>query len=496
MCLSLMFALWFATGSVLLFVPFPSLSRADRLQHLPWLRVADIRAPPAAAIASSELSSVSALRIIQGPDAPLYVIEDGNGRTEAVDGVSGRRLAGIGEAGAARLAAAFSGRAVRDAVGPFAYDQWTVHQQFDPLRPFWRIDLRGAGAIEITVSARTGDIVQRTNRAQRCWNYVGAVIHWIYPTFIRRSFAFWDRLVWCVSLVGVSLGVTGMTLGIVRARRSLGSARKPTLSAFKGLFRWHHLAGLSAGGFLLTWIFSGWLSMDHGRLFSTGQPTPDERAAYRGLKLEDAAARLPLAALARLGPARQISLVTVGGRAFLVGETGGGDAPSIEEVPAGAHKVLRRIPDAVLHVAVRAAWPAVAIRSVRPVAADDAYEHIVTEPDGGPLTRIVLADRAATWVEIEDGTGQIKTLLDRSRRIYRWVYYGMHTFDLPFLSSHDTLRKTLILCLLLCGEGLILTGLMLGVKKLRRIRSKRWAAVRCLRPGPLVQPHHPTKDHP
>ena len=27
---------------------------------------------------------------------------------------------------------------------------------------------------------------------------------------------------------------------------------------------------------MLTWIFSGWLSMDHGRLFSRGQLTPAE----------------------------------------------------------------------------------------------------------------------------------------------------------------------------------------------------------------------------
>jgi len=33
----------------------------------------------------------------------------------------------------------------------------------------------------------------------------------------------------------------------------------------------HHILGLFAATFVLMWIFSGWLSMDHGLLFSRGQ---------------------------------------------------------------------------------------------------------------------------------------------------------------------------------------------------------------------------------
>ena len=474
-CLSLMFALWFATGAVLLFVPFPVLSTPERLSRLPYIRLHDIRVAPGRAVVASGLSAVSQLRLIQGPDAPLYVITNQAGLTQAVDAASGRPLARITADGAARLAARFSGRSVRRVVGPFAYDQWTVHQHFDPWRPFYRVDLRGADGLELTVSARTADIVQRTTRLQRGWNYVGAVVHWIYPTIIRRSFALWDKLVWCVSLIGVCLAVSGITLGIIRSRRALGRREKSAISPFRGLFRWHHIAGLTVGAFLLTWIFSGWLSMDHGRLFSTGTPTAPQLAAWRGLSLEDAAARVPRSALAALGPVREISLVALGGRIFVVGETGV-QAPVIEEWRGATASPVGRLPGTLFEAAARAAWPSVPIRSMRAVAPDDAYEHLVTEPGTARLTRIVLADGASTWVEIDDDTGQIESLLDRSRRLYRWVYYGMHTFDLPFLSSHDTLRKILILGLLACGEGLSLTGLVLGLRRLRRSLPRRTAA--------------------
>src|SRR5262249_47343743 len=47
-------------------------------------------------------------------------------------------------------------------------------------------------------------------------------------------------------------------------------------SPYRGWHALHHVIGLIAMVFVLTWIISGWLSMDHGRLFSRGQLTPAE----------------------------------------------------------------------------------------------------------------------------------------------------------------------------------------------------------------------------
>ena len=51
------------------------------------------------------------------------------------------------------------------------------------------------------------------------------------------------------------------------------------VSPYSGWQKWHHLLGLACMTFVLTWIFSGWLSMDHGRLFSTGKLSAAEAAA-------------------------------------------------------------------------------------------------------------------------------------------------------------------------------------------------------------------------
>lgn len=469
--LSIMFALWFATGAVLLFVPFPALAPAERLAHLPPIDLADIHVTPGEALAASASVSPSDMRMIQGPDAPVYVIGDADGHVVSVNAKDGHRVLDIGATGAAKLALAFSGRRANSVVGPFPYDQWVVHQKFDSLRPFYRVGLDGQDSAELYVSAHTGDIVQQTNAVQRRWNYVGAVVHWIYPTIIRKNFALWDNLVWCVALAGLCLAISGATLGLIRTSRSMGRPRQPAISPYRGLFRWHHIAGLGTGSFLLTWIFSGWLSMDHGRLFSTGTASPQLMEAYFGMTLGDAAAQVSVADMAKLAGAREILLARVDGRAFLAARTASAATNVIENLAAPLHPLLGGFPPGLILSGVRKAWPEPAVISSGPVAADDAYENLVTEPNADRLMRVKLADAASSWLDIDEADAHVKTVMDRSRRLYRWIYYGMHTFDLPFLSTHDDLRKAIILVLLAGGEGLSLTGLILGIRKLRQLES-------------------------
>lgn len=142
-------------------------------------------------------------------------------------------------------------------------------ERFDRHRPLFRIALGDAAGTEIYVSSRTGEVVLDTIRSERGWNWVGSVLHWIYPTVLRSNWSLWDRVVSMVSLVALIAAVLGAVLGFVRIR--IGGRR--IASPYRGWHALHHIIGLVSTAFVLTWIFSGWLSMDHGRLFSRGQLT-------------------------------------------------------------------------------------------------------------------------------------------------------------------------------------------------------------------------------
>jgi len=209
----LLFAMWFASGIVMHFVPFP---------------------------ARSEVGRVGGSAV--GGDREIH-----------------------SEQGALRIAAAHA-RSLgldpsRTTVTLIDDDQWTVAGDFDSDRPLYRIAVNDAAGTEIYVSSAKGDVVLFTTRSMRLANYFGSVAHWIYPTVLRRHGKAWSALMWWLSLVATIGASIGVIIGIVR----LGAA-----TAYRGLQRAHHTFGLIFAPFIPSWIFSGFLSVDVGWLFFHG----------------------------------------------------------------------------------------------------------------------------------------------------------------------------------------------------------------------------------
>jgi hypothetical protein len=214
----LLFAMWFASGLVMHFVPFPARMIAAR--------------------GTGEVRSAE------------------DARTIAAAYVRGHGIA-----------------ASRISVVPIADDQWTVGGAYDPDRPLYRAEIDDEAGTELYVAASTGDVVLITTRTERAANYAGSVLHWIYPTVLRRHRQAWSALMWWLSLLATLGAGLGVIVGLVR----LGKCAP----AWRGVRRWHHRLGLILAPFVLAWIFSGFLSMDDGRLFA------HEDALFRALHTLD-----------------------------------------------------------------------------------------------------------------------------------------------------------------------------------------------------------------
>ncbi len=458
--LCLLFSLWFASGAVLLFVPFPALDPHEAAARAAPAPLQLLQASPADAL--REVPHAQALKLIGVLGRPVYVVTAPGG-DRAVSGVSGTALPPVDQAAAGRIGAAFGRAAVRSVSGPFDYDQWIVHQAFDHARPLYRVALVDAAHTEIYVSARTGEVVQQTRGAERAWNWVGAVVHWIYVTPIRRSFHLWDRLVWWVSLAGIVVTVLGIVVGVQRTLKKLRSAR-PALSPFKGWLRWHHILGLGAGAVLLTWIVSGWLSMDHGRLFDRAAPSGNAARRYEGAPLTALAPQLSAARLRLLGAPGGVAFTGVDG---VLVAAASGPARSGSWVLTARGGVAPGVdPDAV-RAGLHAGWPGASISELRAVAPDDFYAKAEgVDPAeagacrlGGPVDATVYIDRRS---------GRVLAFVDKSRAAYDWLYYGLHTFNFPYLLRHPLLRDLIVLVLLACGAALCVTSIMVGLRRLGR----------------------------
>jgi len=458
--LCLLFAMWFASGAVLHFVGFPSLAAGDRHAASPSIDLELLNLGPLDALARAP--TATDLRLVSVAGRPTYLAEEPSGRWVSIAGDTGARLPPLSARDATPIAEHFGGYTAARTVGPLDYDQWIVHQHFDPFRPFYRIRLADAAATDLYVSARTGEVLQRTTFSQRAWNWSGSVIHWIYFTPLRRSWSAWNQVVWWLSLVALLSVAVGTWLGVIRMVANRASGRKG-LSPFRGWLRWHHLIGLFASLIVVTWMLSGWLSMDHGRLFSHGEASRRQALAMRGSSTTEIVRALPLTWIRKLPTATEIIFNAVGGRSFVTTYDTHGMAHVF--FPDDAVQGHTEVPESLLLTGLDHLWPG----HVHAVPAADSYDALyrLAESTAGASLFEVDGDSALT-VYVDPSSGRLLTVMNASRRDYAWIYYALHTFQFPGLIEHPEIRTSLVLALLALGFGASVTGVVLSVKRLRR----------------------------
>ncbi len=446
----------------MLFVPFPSLPAQERIAHSDVIDTSLLAIAPDEALRAAP--SATALRLISRAGRPAYVATDDAGVPTVIDAGTGSILPMLDEPSARAVAQRFAGHAAGSVDPGVTYDQWVVHQGFDDRRPYYRVIIDDAPGTILYVASSTGEVVQRTTESQRRLNWVGAVIHWIYFTPMRKSWSLWNQLVWWVSLLALLGAMTGMVLGIyrfVQARRIRGGG----FLLYKRWMRWHHILGIFAGAFLLLWIFSGWLSMDHQRLFSVSAATREQREHFQGNSLKQTVAAMSLPDLKTVASAgaTQVRLLAVAGQAFMLTQYRNGGARIHY---AGQHTALAVLPNTLLFKAVRAAWPDFSATLDAPSRLDDFYRS--AEEVSSDVRRFSISEGSAKYVYVDALSGEIEAVVDRSRRAYAWLYFGLHTYKVPGLADHDRLRIALMLVLLLAGLTLSITGTVLAWKHLSR----------------------------
>jgi hypothetical protein len=453
----LLFAMWFASGIVMHFVPFPSLTETVRFAGLSPIDPSRIQHGPDEAVEASHLGDARRVRLIQRPDGPVYVVS-GASRPVAIHAADLSSAGVVSDQTAldiARTHARQRGLDVAHAelAGVSDYDQWSVPNGFDEHRPLYRVALNDADGTELYVSSVTGEVVLGTTRFERVWNYAGSVIHWIYPTILRSNWLAWDISVWTLSLIALIAAVTGVVLGIIKLRISHDGVRSP----FRGWHAWHHIFGLVAATFLVTWIFSGWLSMDHGLLFSRGRLSDAEAAA---LAHTPDWASLHGNQLAVSSPIKEVEWFTLGDR-FYRRERTGMASQSLAAIGSGnsqtrTYLTAEEAEDVVRRLAPNCGFPFV-------VGGNDDYP-ITSSVLDAPVYRSICGD---VWFQIDGATGAVLERLDGSRRAYRWVYTALHTLDFPVLMAHPLLRTNLIVVLCAIGFLFSVTGVVIGWRRLR-----------------------------
>jgi len=447
------------------FVPYPNLPKNERVRKSAYIDLSRIKISPAAAL--SFAPHANRLRLVGIAGRPVYVLHVVDAPVIAVAADTGTQLAALSAFEAQSIAMAFQGSYAPTTAWRASYDQWTVAQEFDAFRPFYRVAFNDREGTMLYVSARSGEVLQRTEASERFWNWCGANIHWIYFSALRAHWTAWDRVVWWLSLTGLLTTLAGVSLGWVRFA-AVRRFRRRKLTSFGGWLAWHHRIGLFAGPFVLIWIFSGWLSMDHGRIFSIGAPTAEQVSRLQGMSLQSIAEAVPVSAIQAAGPASEILISAVAGHAFLAARGGEGQA-RISWLDGPSSAPTSTIPGSLLMQGIRQTWPNEPVTDQGTVSVNNLYSLAEGMPAGSRAFRIEGSKHVDVYVD--SVSGRIVTVMDSSRRAYAWAYYGLHTFKFPGLVARPMLRQAAILFLLAVGFVFSVTGIFVAVSRLRATRA-------------------------
>jgi hypothetical protein len=456
----LLFLMWFLSGLVMLYVPYPALTDSEALagqQPIDWIRV---HVSPRQAEQLAGLSEqLRAMRLEMMANRPVWRVTGRAGELVTIDADTAALVRGVGSAEAARIASAF-GRAPAVDVASVERDQWTVAGRYDPHRPLWRAALKGSGGRALYVSSRTGAVMLDTDAHERFWNWLGAVPHWLYPTALRQHPEGWRQVVIWVAGPCVLAAITGLWIGLLRVRLGRRRFKGGRVTPYRGWMLWHHVAGLTGGVTLTLWIVSGWLSVDPGHFFrDTG---PSDRASLRYERAQLPPIDVPgLGAVAprysvRLEVVRAAGLVSLdlqsSARRVVVATDGGRTLPNVTRVLRAA-RVL--VPDGT------------ASRLTRLTAPDFYWYGIDTKPQL-PVLRLCFDDPSATWLYLDPATGAVLSRIDRRGRVYRVAYDLLHRWDASVLLANPPARPAWIWLFSVVGVVTSASGVLLGWRRLAR----------------------------
>lgn len=479
------FALWFASGIFMMYVEYPALTMEERLERAPSLDFSTARLSPAEAVARLEPGDFGTsgsprknveipvvgrdatptdIRLAQIRRRPAYVVSVGGGaQPRVVFADDGEVLGGMNESQARNAAAEFFPEAEPVHLGRVQSDQWTVSSAMNAHRPLHHISIGDAAGTEAYVSSSTGQVVRDSTRRERVLNYFAAVTHWIYPHFLRKFPEAWSWVINILAGFGCVFALSGMWIGILRARRRQPSPK----STSRRLVHWHYLLGCVFGAVILTWVFSGWMSMNPGSLNPSREPSAGERLVFSG---KDLTAGDFAGILVSPEGAVEGILTHHAGHAYVAWrgrdgklhhEPANRDSPAFLKPEEMAARVL-----AEAHTLMPDSPPPTLTELT---SYNTYYYSRKPGPDARPLpaVRAVFADAQATWFHLDPETGRIVDRSTRTNRLFRHLYNGLHSFDWWWLYSRRPLWDVTVIVFSLGGFSLSMLGVVIGIRRLR-----------------------------
>jgi hypothetical protein len=487
----LLFVSWFVSGIAFMYWGMPTLTPLERQAHQQPVDLSAATVAPLDAATRNEVQPTS-LRLQMKGGRPVYSF----GRTEV--------YADTGEAvpvtGADRDQALETIRKwAPQHAATIRYDkyledsdQWTLQSAQRNQMPVHRIALDDGADTIYYVSEGSGDIVMKTDRVTRVKGFLSGVLHWVYFPPLRKAGNAWTQFIIWGSIAGAVMCLSGLIAGIWRVSISKRFRQKGQQShtPYSGLMRWHHYSGLLFGLVSFTWIVSGAISVNPWGMFSAGRDaglSKEDRAFLTGGSLKLAglsveSLRAGVDALHKHFEPKEIEVQQFRGRLYMTANRPLSDGgPRVDRgqrgATAGEYQMVwladpgkgtfTKFEDSDIEQIADKVMAGVPVQDRVWLTEYDNYYRSRDNIRPLPVLRVRYLDEKATWLYFDPHRGTI-TPHQRLSRMNRWLYAGLHEFDLPILYNSRPLWDLVVI--LLSIGGILLSGTTLWpmVKRLAR----------------------------
>ena len=467
MCL--LFAMWFASGIVMVYVSYPALTEDERLRNLPELALSEVSLTPleaASRIASTTL--FSAVKLTTVFNRPAFELVDIKGLKSIVFADSGSVLNNIDENDAVDAAALWNTSNSTLNSTP-AYDslvdidQWSITSSHNQHRPLHKVNVNDEFDTALYISSLTGQVILETKRTERFWNWLGSTVHWLYPLALRKNGPLWTKVVVYTSLAGIVSVITGGVIGFMRL-----SIRKryrgENFSPYKGWLKWHHLLGMFTLIFIFTFMFSGLMSMGPWGIFSSAtSPLPQINRYYGNDSLRLSELPMPDSrnASIEIKEVKWHQLKDNSFYSFISSPT----QTSVHFPNSSGQNAAANLKP-IITSAVIDLLPNAKLDSLDLITVEDNYYYSNSNSIPLPVYRAKFTDTESTWYHINAANGEILNRLTSRNRLERWMFKGMHSLDFQFLNKHATLNDLVLVFFSLAGLIFSLSAVIIGWRRL------------------------------
>ncbi len=492
--LSFLFVVWFASAFVMIYAGgMPRVTQAMRIEGASPLAVEAVTISPREAVGLLGYSPFEAkLRTLLG--RPVFEFPEVRAPSTFIWADTGEFLDELTPEEGARVAGDFLGIPATE----FTYmglvtvpDQWTIATPNE--LPLYKYTVADAYGTEAYVSPMRAEVTVYTTRQSRMLAWLGTIPHWFYFAGLRANQPLWYDIVVWTSGIGCILALLGLVMSVTQFRKVRPFNLRRAIP-YHGMMRWHYILGTVFGIFILTWAFSGLLSMEPFAWTNARGLAVDEGVYQEGiLELEsfppvDAGQWQALAAEQGIsGDIKEVEFRWIGGEPYYLASysrTSSLDMSKrdrlhqpyyiIGQLEAGSLLASAnefRVQDGfdidTLVTKLDASVEDANVTSYDLLPEYDDYYYSRGNQLPLPVLRIKFDDPAQSWIYVDPQKSELLSLIHKYSRVERWLYSGLHSLDFAFWYHRRPLWDAGVIILLAGGLVVSLIGLWFGLVRLK-----------------------------